>query len=614
MAALPTVAVALAACVLAWDYRGSIASVDWLLFAVVAALLVAVILLSGAAARPARGALVSVTLLLGLAVWATASLAWSPAPALARDEGLLTVFYAAAFLVPLLTLRTPQSRLAALHVLVLVLGAFAVLVGARLAFGGSVLALYEEGRLYFPITYANAQAAFFLAGLWPAVIVAARRAGPVPVRALALGAAAAMFAGSLLAQSKGATVGLVASTLTLFAVSPARLRLLVPTSIVLAAGAAAFLPLTGPFREVDPAATEHAIHRAGWAVLAVTLAGTVLGAAYALLDRRVDVRPRAQRLAGRLAVAALAVAAVAGAAAFVATVDRPSHFLGDQWRSFKHRPRHEATETTHLLQVGSNRYDFWRVALGEFERHPVAGIGARGFKAAYLAHRRSDEAPARAHSLPLEVLAEDGIVGFALLAGAFGTALVVVGRQARRRKAPAIAALAASAGWLAHASVDWIWTFPACGILLFGLLGLAAARDDDGAVAPRVARAGAAGAIAVAALAFAPVWISARLTNRAAAVGPPAAAGELRWARRLDPVSADPLLAEARLAHDAGERIPPLERAAAKEPRNVAIQYFLAATLYNAGRREEGRERLRRALALDPHDPYLAAAARKAGI
>ena len=29
------------------------------------------------------------------------------------------------------------------------------------------------------------------------------------------------------------------------------------------------------------------------------------------------------------------------------------------------------------LTIGSNRYDFWRVAVHEFAHHPVAGIGAR---------------------------------------------------------------------------------------------------------------------------------------------------------------------------------------------------------------------------------------------
>ena len=59
-------------------------------------------------------------------------------------------------------------------------------------------------------------------------------------------------------------------------------------------------------------------------------------------------------------------------------------------------PRNETT-STHLLTLGSNRYDFWRVAIHQFREHPVGGIGARGFRVAYLGARRSPETPARAH-------------------------------------------------------------------------------------------------------------------------------------------------------------------------------------------------------------------------
>src|SRR5439155_2016395 len=113
------------------------------------------------------------------------------------------------------------------------------------------------------------------------------------------------------------------------------------------------------------------------------------------------------------------VAVVGGIASFLATVDRPGHFFTKQWRSFKHLPRKD-TASSHFFSLGSNRYDFWRVALDEFRDHPVAGIGARGFYNAYLVEGRSSETPQRAHSLELDVLSETGIVGFVLLLGAGG--------------------------------------------------------------------------------------------------------------------------------------------------------------------------------------------------
>ena len=80
------------------------------------------------------------------------------------------------------------------------------------------------------MSYVNAQAAFFLVGLWPALVARAHGAAcNAVVRALALGFAAAMLAGWLSTQSKG---GAVARRRLRRSWSsrrfPARLRLLVP--------------------------------------------------------------------------------------------------------------------------------------------------------------------------------------------------------------------------------------------------------------------------------------------------------------------------------------------------------------------------------------------------
>ena len=50
---------------------------------------------------------------------------------------------------------------------------------------------------------------------------------------------------------------------------------------------------------------------------------------------------------------------------------------------------------SHFGGLGSNRYDFWRVGLIEFERHPVQGIGTDNFLVPYL----SFDAAARSRSI-----------------------------------------------------------------------------------------------------------------------------------------------------------------------------------------------------------------------
>ena len=69
--------------------------------------------------------------------------------------------------------------------------------------------------------------------------------------------------------------------------------------------------------------------------------------------------------------------------------------------------------------MGSNRYEYWKVALKVSADHPLAGVGpaasgSNGSSAATIAERVRD-----AHSLELETLAELGLVGFALLLGAW---------------------------------------------------------------------------------------------------------------------------------------------------------------------------------------------------
>jgi len=245
----------------AWVEHGSILAKDWLPYAVLAALVLATVLLSGTPAKPTRPAAVALAALAGLAVWATLSLTWSPAPSLARDEGLLTALYAVTFAVPLLTLRTLYDRLAATVALVLGLSALALATAVELIRAGDVNLVYLDGRLNYPISYANAQAAIFLVAFWPALALAARRSLSPVVRAFACGAATSFLSGWLLTQSKGGGLALAVSAVVFFAVSGSRVRMLVPTLIVGGVAAAGFYPLTQPFR-ASLADYLTAVHRA----------------------------------------------------------------------------------------------------------------------------------------------------------------------------------------------------------------------------------------------------------------------------------------------------------------------------------------------------------------
>jgi O-antigen ligase len=600
---IPTAAVVAAGVTTAWVDRGSIAAADWLRYAVLAGLLLATVLFAGSAKRLTFLPVTAVGATCALALWSGLSAAWSPVPPLARDEALLVSLYAVCLALPALTLKSDFDRRAALASIAFALGLMAVGLGVALHAETDLDAVYTEGRLSFPISYANAQAAVLAVGVWPALALAAGRRGHPLVRGAAVGAAAALLAGWLLTQSKGAAIALGLSALVVFALAPWRLRLLVPTALAAVPAFLAFSPLTGPFRARGEPGLGAAIDDAAEALLLVTLVGLVLGLAYAFADLRFELGPRAVRVAGVLVAAAALAALVAGVATFNSRADDPSQWASEKWEAFKHTPPVE-TGRSHFVNLGSNRYDFWRVAWAEFQEHPAAGIGSRGFAAVYLEEGRSPETPARTHSLPLELLMETGVVGLVLLVLAIGPVLLTAVRRLRTEWG--LAALGAGTYWLVHASGDWIFTFPAASIPFFLVAGIVL--SDASPPEPLGHRPAAITAAAVATLTlllFVPPWVSARLSADAVSTGD---GSQLGLARTLDPLSVDPYVAEATLAPGPRERIEPLRKAVEKQPRSATLRYLLGTELVEAGRREEGLRELREARRLSPRDPGIRAA------
>lgn len=610
VASVPVLVLAVGTWALAWDTSGSIEAAHWLPYAIVAALVLAAVLLSGAAVSPPRLPLAAALLLLAFAAWTAITAAWSPAPPLARDDALLALLYAVAFLTPLVTLRSAHDRLVATAVVVLALGSLAAWTAFWLRGHGDPELLYYAGRLDFPITYWNGQAAIALVAFWPAIALAARRTAHPLLRAAALGFATAMLCLWLGTQSKGGGVALAVSAVAVFAVAGSRLRLLLPS--LAAAGLAAFAarPLTEPFRTDGPAFDE-AVRHAGSVTLLLAAAGAAAGLAYALVDTRVRIGHRARLWIGRGVLAAACAVAAAGIVAFFAAVEHPVGATQDRWRDFKDI-NSGASASSHFGALGSNRYDFWRVAWNEFEEHPLAGIGAYGWGNVYLVRGASEETPQRSHSVELDALSETGIVGFLLLAGAGLAALVAVGRRARR-SLHAAGALGTAVYFTVHTGGDWVWTMPAVGIPAFALVGIALSSDRRTLVPARVALPAGIAALAAALVAFLPPWLSWRFVEVAYDRGTlAAAADELRWARRLDPLAVDPLLAEYALARPPAT-IPPLRRAVEKQPRNAELHFILGRALLDLGRAREARRELRIALRLSPRDLAIRNALDEAG-
>jgi hypothetical protein len=131
---------------------------------------------------------------------------------------------------------------------------------------------------------------------------------------------------------------------------------------------------------------------------------------------------------------------------------------------------------SHLRDAsGSGRCQFWGVALGAFEAHPLLGIGAGGYKGWWGEHATLGTFVQNAHSLPFETLAELGIVGLVLVLAFLITPLAAgFGRRRDEFRDPALApALALLAAGVLSSAIDWMWELPAAfapAVIAAGLL------------------------------------------------------------------------------------------------------------------------------------------------
>jgi hypothetical protein len=254
-----------------------------------------------------------------------------------------------------------------------------------------------------------------------------------------------------------------------------------------------------------------------------------VGLAYALVDRRLHLSGGLRRALGVGALVLVVGSLAVGAVTFFVQVDHPLGAAEQRWNEFKHLDSEDGG-TSHFSSLGSNRYDFWRVAWNEFERHPLVGVGGFGWRDAYLVHRESLETPQRSHSLELDALSETGVIGFLLIVAAGLAALVAVGLGARY-SATAAGALGAGIYFTVHTGGDWVWTIPAAGIPAMLFVGIGASSDSRVPFSSRVSIPTGIVLAAVAVIAFVPPWLSYKLVERAYDTRSPiTAAGDLRCA------------------------------------------------------------------------------------
>jgi hypothetical protein len=556
-----------------------------------------------------REALVALGALLALVVWSGISVVWS----IEADRSWaylnrgLVYFALLAFglwLGP--WVREWAYVLAA--VLALPLG-WALLGKAIPALGSSG----RIGRLSSPIGYWNALGLVFAMALPLALWLASRREHRHWLRSAGVVYVYGLVVGLLMTYSRGGVLAAgVAAALWIALGSP---RIESAAALLLGGGAGlgvAAWAFTQPGLSSDNQAHAVRVHDGAWfAVVFVLGAVAVAALAYlgSLAEERRPLTDARRRLVERLALGALAVVVAAGVIAVVVEAKPEGWF-----RDFTAQPTNAALQggPQHLVNASSSsRWLWWKEAWRAWEKQPWRGTGAGTFELTHRLLRTNTIVVTEPHNVPLQFLAETGIVGFLLLLVGVGAAAAGVVKRLRAGPDPPALALAVlCVAYVLHSLVDFDWDFVAVTapflLTLGALLGGRAVRDE-----PRVVWSPLPAVVAAAfALSLLTPWFAQRDTDSAQAAifdgRPLVALRHARDARSLNPLALDPLLAEAAALEQLG---------AVQEARSVYIDAVELQPLnwrawFELGRFEEGQQdwgralpALRRAVDLDPQNP-----------
>lgn len=499
------------------------------------------------AAEGAPGGFLGPALLALLGVWCAVSIIWSWLPDRSWDYANRTLVYAAFAAVGLWAAGRTRG---------LALG-LAVLLGAVIGWSllGKVFPpVYDYGgpevtRLRGPIGLWNQLA---LATDYALVLALAfRRRGGTLLAYVALVAL-------LLTYSRGGVLTGVVVCAAWFAFADERLDGAV-TLVAAAVPAAVVVAIAFALPGVtSDAQSLHVRWRDGLVFGALLVAG----AAASLALRRAPL-PRDMRVVRRAALVVVGVA-LAGAVAFVAVRGIGSATVGNGAGRFG--------------STSSNfRLTWWDQAWRGFLEHPLAGVGAGAFHLLNLRFRTSYlDFTTEPHDLPVQLLAEVGIVGLAL----FAAACAFLIRPSLRRRGHELALALLLPAFLLHSLVDIDWDFLAVAAPAFVAAGALAGRPATATVRG-YALLPATGIALVLAGSFVCPWLARRWALDAYGAVPSHAIDLADRAHSLNPFLLDPYWAKAQALDERGRTRAAFEQYVAavdRQPKNP--QAWVAAGTY----------------------------------
>ncbi|MDQ3510065.1 MAG: O-antigen ligase family protein [Actinomycetota bacterium] len=595
---------------------------DWGL----AAFALAALMLAAAVAGALGGAsswwsAASTSLLIGYAAWTFASVLWSANRGDAWLGAGLTLFYLLAFWLVMSFVALGASRRRILVASAVGPGLVAAFMVTGMASG--VDELFRNERLLGTVGYYNAQAAFLLVPFWIGVYAAGSRRISPALRGLALAGAVLGAEVAVLTQSRGALVALAVSLPVFFLFSGQRLRGLMAFLPVAAATLAAFPSLNEVYlqflNEGSPAA---AIGQATPVIWITTLSAGLFGLLWGLLDRRWRPPPVLARAAGISSLAVVLVGTAAGGAAFVEREGNPVSWAQERWEAFKDDDIGGQEESRFLSGGGSGRYTLWEVAWRDFTSHPVTGVGTHNYDATFYQERTQPIGYVRQpHNLPLEILAERGVVGGALFFGFLGVCVAAglwnrFSKLNAEGKAQVGAMLAAVTYWFVHSSAEWFWQIPAVtlpAIIYLAMLVAPWERPDREATAlaptERPMKLAGIGVALLMAVTVTPLYVADNLRQSAEGGDNPwDSLSKIETAQDFNPLAPELARREAELAAQIGD-IPRATQAYARQitlnPEHYAPYALLAGFYEQLGSPDRALPLYEKALELSPLDRTL---------
>jgi uncharacterized membrane protein YhaH (DUF805 family) len=284
------------------------------------------------------------------------------------------------------------------------------------------------------------------------------------------------------------------------------------------------------------------------------------------------------------------------------------------WNDFAN-PAHEQLPggTERLTSASSNfRWSWWEEAWQSWRDHPVDGTGAASFELSHRLLREERAQPtSEPHDLPVQVLSETGVVGFALLAAFVVAIVVVVRRRLRDEDRAPVAALAVCAlAYGLHTLVDIGWDYVAASAPVFVVLGVLLARPGGRRRSDSLWAIGAGALAATIVLSIAtPALAEHRLDLALEAIDRRAlatAVARAQEAHSLNPLAIEPLLTEAAVEEARGNDPLALRlyrEAVDTQPDNPEAYVQLGEMELRLGDACEAYQHLNRAYTLDRFNP-----------